>query len=317
MRVRTGILRIGEYLYATTNSGSRRVRRAQNTVRADIANRCAARLGTNYNTNWARTPVATAIRSLLIDTVGAAIVNLVTTPTVLNRDLLDELDGPVIFTPNHSSHLDTTLILTVLPKRFRHRAVIAAGADYWFDTPMKARAAAGLLNIIPIERERVDRKSVELATRLIKERWNVIIFPEGTRTRDGFAGPFRGGAAYLSLRTGIPIVPVHIEGTRRVFGVGASHATPGPTRVVFGNPIYPAPNEKSRILNERIEVSVSVAADEGRTDWWSALRRRACHQTPRIQGPDDLVGWRRNWIGSARVVSHTTKPWPLRSRSGQ
>lgn len=273
-------------------------------------NTCTQQLGANYDTDWARRPVITAARSILIDTVGNFIVTLATTTTVLNREVLDEIEPPVIFVANHSSHFDTTLMLTALPKRYRHHSIIAAGADYWFDSKWKARFAAFAFNIIPIEREKVDRKSADKAARLLRKGWNVIIYPEGTRSRDGFARPFRGGAAYLSIRCNVPVVPVHIEGTRTVFGVGASHATPGPTRIVFGAPIYPQPHERSRDMNPRIERAVSAAADEGRTDWWSARRRAQKGDTPPIQGPPGLHGWRRNWLGSARVVNDSDHNWP-------
>lgn len=268
-------------------------------------------LGAQYDTSWARRPAICAARSLLVDTIGQLLVLLFTTPSVKNADLLDDREGPIIFAANHSSHFDTILVLATLPKRFRHHSIIVAGADYWFDTLPKARFAAGCLNIIPIERKKVDRRSADLALSLLREGWNVIIYPEGTRTRDGFASPFQGGAAYLALHANAPVVPIHLEGTRRIFGAGASSAHPGPTRVVFGNALLPEPGERTRRFNERLQYEVSVLADEGRNGWWISLRNKYRGTTPPLQGPPGLKGWRRNWLGSARLALPAPRRWPF------
>jgi len=267
-------------------------------------------LGADYDTSWARRAPARAIRRLLLQYVTRPLVRIVAPPTIIGLDRLEQLEGPVIFAGNHSSHLDTSLVLASLPVRFRHHAIVAAGADYWFDEHWKAAIAALWLNIIPIEREKVGRKSADLTASLIEDGWNLVIFPEGSRSRDGFIAPFRGGAAYLGIRCGVPIVPIHLEGTRRIFGVGARRVSPGPTRVVFGEPILPQPSERTRDLNVRIERAVAEAADEGRTDWWSARQRAVRGESPSLQGPEGVTGWRRTWAGSERVARRDDNRWP-------
>ena len=56
----------------------------------------------------------------------------------------------------------------------------------------------------------------------------MLIFPEGGRSPDGWGQPFRGGAAYLSNRCDVPVVPVHLEGTGRILRKGAKRPTPAP-----------------------------------------------------------------------------------------
>jgi len=268
------------------------------------------KLGADYNTEWARSRMAGRVRRLAIEGLTRPFIKAVATPTVYGADRLSDLRQPAIFAANHTSHLDTSVVLTCLPTRFRHKAVVAAGADYFFDKQVKAFVWALWMNVIPIEREKVGRRSADLAARLIAANWNLVIFPEGTRSRDGFIAPFRGGAAYLGIRCDVPVVPVHIDGTKNIFGVGARRLRPGKTRLTFGEPLFPAPGEKARNFNVRIEKAVATAADETRTDWWSASRRAASGQTPTLMGPPGVTGWRRTWLGGASPQKDESQAWP-------
>ena len=92
----------------------------------------------------------------------------------------------MIFAANRASHVDTPLLLTSLPERFRHRTAIAAGADYFFDRRWKGHMWAFLINAFPIERLRVSRRGADLAGSLLEDGWSIIIFPEGGRSPDGW-----------------------------------------------------------------------------------------------------------------------------------
>ena len=121
---------------------------------------------------------------------------------------------------NHSSHLDTPLVLSVLPDKWRHKIVTLAAADYFFDTRLKAVYFAFSLNAVPIERTRVSRDSSDRAEELLAEGWNLLIFPEGGRSPDGWGQEHHRGAAWLAARSGRPLVPLHIEGTGRLLAPG-------------------------------------------------------------------------------------------------
>ena len=154
---------------------------------------------------------------------------------------------PVIFAANHASHLDTPLLLTTLPARFRHRTVVAAAADYFFDRRWKAVLWSFTLAAIPIERARVNRRSAEVASDLLGDNWNLVIFPEGGRTPDGWAQEFRGGAAYLALRTGAPVIPVYLHGTRHILPKRDDAPGSGPRAAPAGRgDLRPAPLARRR-----------------------------------------------------------------------
>jgi 1-acyl-sn-glycerol-3-phosphate acyltransferase len=244
-------------------------------------------LGPDYDTDWARSPLARAVRSAVVAGPMRAAVRSLAEPVVHGHDRLADLlrtrsdgDGtrtptPVIFAPNHHSHLDTALMVRAVPAAWRRRVVVAAAADYFFDTRWKARLSALALNAVPVDRESTGRKSADLLAGLIADGWSLVIYPEGGRSPDGWSQPFRGGAAYLAARTGAPVIPVHIDGTDSILGKGMARPKPGRTRITFGRPLRPTDGESTRRFNERIAASVAHLADEATSDFWSARRRGA------------------------------------------
>ena len=267
-------------------------------------------LGADYDTAWARTPVARVVRYAMLEVITRPVVTLLAHPRFVSRDRVESIDGPVIFVLNHSSHLDTSLALTALPRRLRDRTVVAAGSDYFFDKHFKAFIWSLWMGVIPLEREKVSRASIEAASKILLDGWNLVIFPEGTRGETDFTVPFKPGAAFLAVRNNVPIVPIHLEGTRRVFTPYTRRIRVGRTRVTFGSPMTPRPGEKARDFNERVETAVGTAADEGRTDWWSSMRRAASGETPSLRGPEGVEGWRRHWAATATRPAAPKKQWP-------
>src|SRR6516164_1660438 len=166
-------------------------------------------LGVDYDTEWARRYGLRLARVLVTDGVTRPLAHLLASPRVAGLDRLAHLDEPVIFAANHASNIDTPLLLRLLPERWRHQTVVAAGADYFFDTKWKAALFAFGINAIPIERQRVNRRSADLAAELLTEGWSLLIYPEGGRTPDGWARTHRPGAAWLAVRTGRAVVPVY------------------------------------------------------------------------------------------------------------
>lgn len=269
-------------------------------------------LGADYDTAWARRSGARAARTAINFAILRPLVSIMAKPDVDGLDRIAHLDGPVIFTPNHHSHVDTMLMLTSIPESLRKKTVVAAGADYFFDTRVKAAAAALVLGAIPIERRKVSRNSAYLAQALLDDGWSVVIFPEGGRSPDGWGQDWKPGAAFLALRAGVPVVPVHLEGTDRVYPKGAKIPKRDATTVTFGHPIEPLAGDDARRFGLRIERAVTELADESRTDWWSARQRAATGDTPALTGPAGVRGWRRSWARTAddKAREKPRRAWP-------
>lgn len=266
-------------------------------------------LGTSFDTEWARKYPIRLLRALLVDNLLRPATKLIASPEVYGLDRVNDLKGPLIFASNHASHLDTPLLLCNLPERFRHRCVVAAGADYFFDRRWKSYLWSGLLGAIPIERNRVNRRSAELSTELIRRGWSLLIFPEGGRTQDGLGQSFKGGVAQLALKSGTPVVPIYLEGTFEILGKNSERIRPGKTRIVFGSPIDPT-DKDARNLTKEIEAAVAVLSREVHDNYWDAQLAR--YQDEHLSlTPKDRGSWIAEWNRSAQAPKrHTSPKWP-------
>jgi 1-acyl-sn-glycerol-3-phosphate acyltransferase len=254
--------------------------------------------GIEYDTAWARRYPVRLARAVLLDDFTVPLVRTVARPTIYGRESIEHIEGPVIVTANHTSHLDTALLLSCLPASRRHRAVVAAAADYFFDRHWKAALSAFGLGAIPMERQKVNRRSADAAAELIDGGWSLVIFPEGGRSPHGWGQEFKGGAAYLARRCQVPVVPVHIRGARAVLPKGDERVRTrlrrGEVEVRFGAPLWPGEGEDARRFSVRIEKAVALLADEAETDWWSARVRASRGESPPFRGPQ-ASPWRRAW----------------------
>ncbi|HEV7757733.1 MAG TPA: lysophospholipid acyltransferase family protein [Acidimicrobiales bacterium] len=272
------------------------------------------RSGPTYDSDWARRLPARLGRAALRETVIRSAVKALAAPELHGLDRLEALraDGdPVIFAANHHSHLDTPVLLTTVPDPWQDRLFVVAAADYFFRNAVTSALSALVINAMPFERTRINRRSGDRAAALIDDGWSMLIFPEGGRSPDGWGQPFRGGAAYLALRCDVPVVPIHIEGTSRILRKGKTLPTPSTVKVTFGPPLRPGEGDDARRFGAKIETAVAELADEATTDWWSARRRAHAGTTPGLTGPE-AASWRRAWaLGDAsRRTRRTKRRWP-------
>ncbi len=265
--------------------------------------------GTRTN-DWSRTRAATVAREAMQKGGLEPVFRSQVRTRAEGLDVFTRLTGPVIFAANHSSHLDTPLVLMSLPAQWRRRTAVAAAADYFFDTWWRAVGSSLLFNTLPI-----DRRGGALATtpgEVLADGWSLLIFPEGTRSRDGWTGGFRMGAAHLAIEHGVPVVPVAHRGTFAAMPRGASWPGRGRRQLTirFGEPLVPGEGESVRTFAPRIRDAVGRLLDEDRTDWYAALRRAVTDTTPDPSGPD-VATWRRVWESSRspEVEPDRTRAW--------
>ncbi|MEW6731834.1 MAG: AMP-binding protein [Acidobacteriota bacterium] len=125
-----------------------------------------------------------------------------------------------IVAANHSSHLDMGLAKTALGDAGKELVALAA-ADYFFDNKYKRAYFENFTNLVPMDRSGSLRKSLRWAGHYLEQGFNVLIFPEGTRSISGEIQEFKATLGYLALHYHIGILPIYLFGTFEAFPKGS------------------------------------------------------------------------------------------------
>jgi 1-acyl-sn-glycerol-3-phosphate acyltransferase len=255
----------------------------------------------DFPTAWGRTPAGRAAREVVQRFGLSPLLHFEVETEVCGRDVLDTIEPPAIFVLNHSSHLDAPTILTALPTKWRRKAVIGAASDYFFDTWYRSIATTIVFNAFPIARSG-GLRSARMARQLISEGWSLVLFPEGSRTPDGWVGEFRTGAAWLAMEAGVPVVPVALIGAYQAMPRGRSWPKPGrpPVRIRFGLPIRPLEGERPSAFSDRLRQGLGKVLEEDHSSWWNAIRLDASGELFDPGGPQ-VATWRRMWESSRPI----------------
>ena len=148
-------------------------------------------------------------------------------------------EQPYIIAANHSSHLDTLAIMTVLGDEYKRLRVLAA-KDYWFSTRFKSWFSGELLKFVPFDRHANFLQGLRISQAVLKQNECLLIYPEGTRSVTGDLQPFKPGLGLLAYETGSPIIPTYINGTYHALPKGRNLPRRSRIRVTFGKPIMPS-----------------------------------------------------------------------------
>ncbi len=180
----------------------------------------------------------------------------------LSVEVRGHLDAsrPYVFVCNHLSAMDIWVLLSAVPHTVRFIAkkqlsyipflgwVMWVGRYIFIDRKNAVKA----------------RKSIEKAKGRIRAGSSVVLFPEGTRSRDGRLLPFKKGSVHLALDAGVPLVPMAIWGTFAAMPRGSLLVRRGHVRLVIGEPIETVDlsAEDRHTLNDRVREQVAAMVDE-------------------------------------------------------
>jgi 1-acyl-sn-glycerol-3-phosphate acyltransferase len=156
-----------------------------------------------------------------------------------------EKNKPYIFMSNHLSFLDGPMLFWVIPQPVR---VILKKEVFKIPVIGMGMRQVGF---VPVDRKgiRGGKRSIDHAARLIKEKgYSFLIFPEGTRSRDGKIQKFRRGGFFLAVSSQAPIVPISIQGTFELMPKGSFFVKKGALKVVFHPPV-PVPGSPTDDIN--------------------------------------------------------------------
>jgi 1-acyl-sn-glycerol-3-phosphate acyltransferase len=173
------------------------------------------------------------------------------------RGLENVPEGGVILAPSHRSMMDIPFIAWVTPRRIRYM-----GKAPLFRIPVLG-ALFRVLGGFPVERDGSDRKAVREAMAMLSAGDPLLVYPEGTRQHGPKIQPLEPGAAYLSLRTGAPILPVGIAGSEEIL---RSHSSKVPrfarVAMVVGTPLTPPARDTSAVPRAMVDDLSAQLADE-------------------------------------------------------
>lgn len=164
-------------------------------------------------------------------------------------------DQAVLFVSNHQSYLDIPILVGFIDKPKSFIAKKDLDKFPLFRTWMKN------LQCILIDRSDVRQslKAIKEGVKLLKEGYSYVIFPEGTRSKDGTLGEFKQGSLKLATKSGAPIVPVTIKGAKDIMPRGTLAIKPANVEIIISNPIFMDDDiaKDSKALNEKVVSLIS------------------------------------------------------------
>ncbi|HYL05487.1 MAG TPA: lysophospholipid acyltransferase family protein [Thermoanaerobaculia bacterium] len=191
--------------------------------------------------------------------------------------------GPAIVAANHNSHLDTMVLMTLLPSRLLPKVHPVAAADYFLRTRLLAWFALRIVGIIPIERRPAvaagepsappaggERRPDALAgVAAALERGDVVIlFPEGSRGEPERLSELKSGVARLAERfPAVPVIPVFLHGMGKALPRGSALPVPFFCDVFVGEPLRWQGDRKAYV--EELRRRMEELAAEGRFAAWT------------------------------------------------
>ncbi|MEE8458597.1 MAG: lysophospholipid acyltransferase family protein [Phycisphaerales bacterium] len=192
-----------------------------------------------------RTPTVVVTRPLILGGIGALSTARSFEWRGIGLENLTATPEPFILAANHQSHADTVAILGTLPRAIRERTVVAAALDVFGNgnAPSLKRRYLQLVvtagfHAFAFDRHGPPLRSLRTARQLIRNGWNLLLYPEGTRSRSGEIAPFKAGVSVLARFTGRPLIPVTVKGGRQVLPCGAFLPRPGRITVRYGRPLF-------------------------------------------------------------------------------
>ena len=145
--------------------------------------------------------------------------------------------GPKVFYANHTSHMDFTLIWSVLPHKQRLVTRPVAAREYWIRNRVSRFIGCDVFNALLIERKHITRENnpINQMAAVLKKGRSLIVFPEGTRHEANMPDRFKSGLYHLSQACpDVPIIPVYLENLNRMLPKGTFIPLPLISRITVG-----------------------------------------------------------------------------------
>ncbi len=154
---------------------------------------------------------------------------------VKGKEVLEKLEPPYLICPNHQSYVDPFLVCSTYPRHLLQK-IFYVGASMYFTNAAMAQLAR-LINVVPIDPDVQLLRAMRAGAAGLRARKVLNIYPEGQRSFDGQLHEFKKGAAILATELKLPIVPVALDGTYRIWPRKSWRFRLAKVRIYFGEPI--------------------------------------------------------------------------------
>ena len=222
--------------------------------------------------HWAQRFPATWIRFVVFYLVILPLTRWMSRATVIGKERLNDVGGPVLFIANHITMADAALILLAVPGRFQRKLAVAMEGEVlrawrhppagtgWFQRLISLAQyvlVVSLFNVFPLPQKSGFRKSFEFAGETMDRGYSVLVFPEGARTKDGEMKPFMEGIGLLAKKLNVHIVPANIHGLYELKKARRKFARAGQITITIGEPVSFAHDDDPAVITRELEKLVA------------------------------------------------------------
>ncbi|PYJ53209.1 MAG: hypothetical protein DME82_14640 [Verrucomicrobia bacterium] len=206
------------------------------------------------------------LRIALLYLIVLPAIRIMGWPIIKGKEHLRHLRGPSLFICNHVTMADHALVLFALPPRFKTKMVIAQDGELlreWRHPPkgtglftrlrhlLRYFAVVLFFNVFSLPQKSGFRRSFAFAGEMMDRGYNLMVFPEGERTKRGVLNPFRLGTGLLIQELDAPVVPMRIEGLWKLKQANRHFAWPGEISVLVGKPVrYSSQDSPEQIVKD-------------------------------------------------------------------
>ncbi|HKQ86384.1 MAG TPA: AMP-binding protein [Candidatus Acidoferrales bacterium] len=235
---------------------------------------------------WPQSWPARIFRAVVYNCLAVPAMLILGWPRITGREKLASLTNVEhkanLVIANHVTYFDPAYIMLGLPERFRSKLAVAMDGELLesMRTPPPGRnfflalidrvmyfLLVSIFDVFPLPRYGGFQRSFAFMGNLIDRGWNVLIFPEGERTKNGRVSPFRAGIGLLATRLRVAVIPMYLGNFWELKQQGKHMVRPGQVRVAIGEPVRYAetddPAEVAQELQRRVEALGEKALIKG------------------------------------------------------
>src|SRR5882672_3084727 len=212
---------------------------------------------------WQQRWPSSWLRIALLYLIVLPVTRALSWPRIKGKEHLRNVRGPLVFICNHVTMVDHALVLLALPGRFRTRMAIAMDGEQlreWLHPQpgtalftrllylLKYVSVVFFFNVFSMPQKSGFRRSFMFAGEMMDHGSNLLVFPEGQRTKHGALNPFMPGTGLLIRKLHAPVVPMRIDGLWELKKAGRHFAWPGEVSVIIGKPVTYSPQQDPQTI---------------------------------------------------------------------